>query len=566
MRVLLHVAVLSLVVALLGTNPARAWDEVQPAVAREAGDCVSWSPNRVDCFSRSPSGSLTWVYRDHGKWSAPQDLGGKLAAPPSCVARGPGGINCFAISAKGVLATIYLNGAKWGAWASLGGELKPSRVACLSHARDRIVCFARGNTDQLMSRRWNGGKAWEPWRDLGGALSADPECIVVGLAGAACFGRSATGELVAFLPDATGKSGGWTTLGGRIEGKPSCVRLKSGDAACAAQSRSGRLHVWRGMPVFAQNPGLVTSTDDEVTTEPACALEGSTLVCFTRNSRRQLVRRSLGTGADTSHDGVLLAPQMAAITCLSIGEASVGCALTDADRKLHFAANQDLQAGGIAEADTPPPAGTGGPESLEGPWYLSNLGTGGMCRIQLSDELAFGAKRLRAGPRCRIVDLPSRPAQWDEDGDELLFLRADGGIILRLHATQDGRWIGARNDTSFLMTRGVPEETNGLTTSPPNGDAQNEPAAAELFGRWRVVADGVGELCTIRLTNARVDAGFAARWDPDCDRRFDGIRYWAESGAALVFVGQGNVILARFDSAGPGAWRSRALGGLTLTR
>ena len=165
MRKLLHAAVLSLAAALSGAVATQAWDEIQPAVAREAGDCVTWSANRIDCFSRSPSGSLTWIYRDHGRWSAPQDLGGKLAAAPSCVARGPGGINCFAISAKGVLATIYLNGTKWGAWASLGGTLKPSRVSCLSHARDRIVCFARGRTDQLMTRRWNGGKAWEPWRD-----------------------------------------------------------------------------------------------------------------------------------------------------------------------------------------------------------------------------------------------------------------------------------------------------------------------------------------------------------------------------------------------------------------
>jgi hypothetical protein len=564
MRVLLHVAVLSLAVVLAWAAPAHAWDEVQPAVAREAGDCVSWSQNRIDCFSRSASGSLTWVYRDHGKWSAPQDLGGKLAAAPSCVARGPGGINCFAISAKGVLATIYLNGKIWGAWASLGGELKPSRVACLSHARDRIVCFARGRRDQLMTRRWNGGKAWEPWRDLGGKLSADPECIIVGAAGAACFGRSATGELVAFLPDAAGKSGGWTTLGGRIEGKPSCVRLKSGEAACAAQSRSSRLHMWRGMPVFAQNPGLVTSTDDEVTAEPACALQASTLVCFTRNGRRQLVRRSLGTGADRSNDGVLPAPQTAAIACLSIGEGGIGCALTDADRKLHFAADQALQAGGVAEPEGPP--GSENAANMEGLWYLSNLGTGGMCRVHLSGDLAFGAKRLRAGPRCRTVDLPSRPAQWEQDENELLFLGADGRILLRFHTTQADRWISARNNTSFLMTREPPEEASDLMASAANADIPNEPAAAELFGPWRVVADGVGELCTIRLTNARVDAGFAARWDPDCDQRFAGIRYWTESGAALVFVGQGNVVLARFDSAGPGSWRSQALGGLTLTR
>jgi hypothetical protein len=563
MRVLLHVALLSLAAAAAWAKPAWAWDEIQPAVAREAGDCVSWSPNRVDCFSRSPSGSLTWIHRDHGKWSTPQDLGGKLAAAPSCITRGPGGINCFAISAKGVLATIYLNGTKWGAWASLGGELKPSRVACLSHARDRIVCFARGRTNQLMTRRWSGGKAWEPWSDLGGALSADPDCIIVGLTGAACFGRGAAGELVAFLPEAAGKSGGWTTLGGRIEGKPSCVRLKSGEVACAAQSRSGRLHMWRGVAVFGQAPGIVTSTDDEVTAEPACALQASTLTCFTRNPRRQLVRLSLGAGADTSHDGLLPAPQTVAITCLSIGEGGMGCALTDADGKLHFAADQNLRAGGVAEAEAPR---TGEHQStLEGLWYLSNLATGGMCRIHLSGDLAFGAKRLRAGPRCRTVDLPSRPAQWEEEGRELVFLSADSGVVLRFQTAQAGRWISPRRDTSFLLTRDPPEPASDLIVSAARADDQDEPAA-ELFGAWRVASDDLGELCTIRLTSARVGPGFAARWGADCDDRFAGVRYWTESGAALVLVGQGNVIVARFDSAGPDSWRSQALGGLTLTR
>jgi len=563
MRVLLHVALLSLAVAASWANPARAWDEVQPAVAREAGDCVSWSQNRIDCFARSPTGSLTWIHRDHGKWSAPQDLGGKLAAAPSCVTRGPGGINCFAISAKGVLATIYLNGTKWGAWASLGGELKPSRVACLSHARDRIVCFARGRANQLMTRRWAGAKTWEPWSDLGGALTADPDCVIVGLTGAACFGRGAGGELVAFLPEAAGKSGGWTTLGGRIEGKPSCVRLKSGDVACAAQSRSGRLHMWRGVPVYGQSPGIITSTDDEVTAEPACALQAATLICFTRNPRRQLVRLSPGAGADTSHDGMLPAPQAAGITCLSVGENSMGCALTDADGKLHFAANENLQAGGRTEAE--PPRTGAGAGNAEGLWYLSNLATGGMCRVHLSGDLAFGAKRLRAGPRCRTVDLPTRPAQWDEEGQELVFLTADSGVVLRFQTAQGGRWISPRRDTSFLLTRDPPEEASDLMASAARSDDEDN-AAAELFGSWRLAADGEGELCTIRLTDTRAGAGFAASFGPDCDPRFAGVRYWAESGAALVFVGQGNVIVARFDSAGPGNWRSQALGGLTLTR
>lgn len=549
---LLRAAVLSLIAALAVASTAVAWDEIQSAVTRDAGECVSWSPNRVDCFARTASGSLSWTYRENGAWSAPRDLGGKLASAPSCVVRGPGGINCFATSAKGVLATIYLNGATWGKWASLGGELKPTRVSCVTLGRDRIVCFARGRADQLMSRRWGGGKTWEAWRDLGGALGGDPECILVGSASAACFVRGASGELVAFLPDATGRSGGWTTLGGLIEGKPSCVRLRSGEAACAAQSRSSRLQVWRGMPLFAASAGLNTSIDDTVTGEPACALQGATLVCFTRNARRQLVRHTFAA-ADATHDAVLDAPQVTAITCLSVGE-GIGCALTDAAHKLQFAADQDLETGG----------GVGGPatasvdESVEGSWYLSNLDNGGACRVQLAAESLFGAKLLRTGPRCRVLELPARPAQWDQTGDELLFFSADGRTLLRFHSTEPNRWVTSNRAMAFALTR---EPPNDADLAPDGG----EPPSG-VSGAWRVFGDGEGELCTIRLTNARVDAGFAARWDPDCDDHFAGVRYWTETGGGLVLVGQGNVVVARFDSAGPNAWHSPALGGLLLKR
>jgi hypothetical protein len=552
---LLRVALFSVAALLAVTGGAKAWDEIQPAVTRDAAECVSWSANRIDCFARTPSGSLSWVYRENGKWSAPHDLGGKLAAAPSCVVRGPGGINCFATSAKGVLATIYLNGSTWGKWASLGGELKVSRVSCVNLGRDRIVCFARGRADQLVSRRWFGGQTWEPWRDLGGALGGDPECVLVGGASAACFVRSAAGELVAFLPDAAGRSGGWTTLGGRVEGKPSCVRLKSGEAACAIQSRSSRLQMWRGMPIFGENTGLITSIDDTVTVEPACALQGATLVCFTRNSRRQLVRHVWGEG-DPSRDVVNDAPQVAAIGCVSVGE-NMGCALTDAAHKLQFAAIQDLA------ATTPQPAPAAVvDENVEGPWYLANLANGGVCRVHLAAESLFGAKLLRAGPRCRVVDLPARLAQWDQSEGGLTFFSEDGRILLRFHSPEPGRWMSAGRDGAYQLSREPPgDRSDRGEGGPPPEDMD------ELSGAWRVIADDRGEICTVRLTTARVDEGFAVRWDdPACDDRFAGIRYWAETGTAFVLVGRDNVLVARFDSAGPGVWHSPALGGLTLKR
>lgn len=542
--------------------PARAWDEIQSIVAKDAAECVSWAPDRIDCLTRTVSGSLTWTYRANGQWSVPRDLGGKLAAAPSCIVRGPGGINCFATSAKGVLATINLNGRKWSDWSSLGGNLKPSRASCVALGRDRIACFARSRTDTLAMRKWSGGKTWEPWRDLGGALSEDPECILVGGGNAACFGRGAAGELVAFLPEAAGRSGGWTTLGGRIEGKPSCVRLNSGEAACAAQSRSGRLHIWRGMPVFADTPGVTASIEEAVVGEPACAQIGGEFVCFARNLRRQLVRRSVGADEDGSRDGVLDAPPVAAVNCLSLAD-DVACLLTDGDRKLHFALGADLVPAASGQPVAITPAIEVGPP--DGTWFLTNVQTGRTCRVILAGEALFGTKRLRAGPVCRVVGLPARPTHWDKERGELLFLATDGRIVLRFRPTQAGRWISPRRDQAFLLSR-EPVDANvtaELTANPPPPSGR-EPS--EMFGPWRVVDDRAGPLCTLQLTNQRHDDGYAIRWEPGCEDRLAPVRYWTESGPALVLIGHNNVVVARFEAAGPGAWRSQALGGLTLER
>jgi len=553
-RILRIALLLFLSVAVCGG--ARAWDEILSDAAKEPAECVSWSKSRIDCFTRTASGSLSWVSSDHGKWSAPRDLGGKLAAKPSCVIRGPGGINCFATTAKGVLATIYLNGTTWSKWSSLGGDLLPSRPSCVGLARDRIVCFARGRDRRLMARKWSGGRKWEPWRDLGGALSADPDCIGVNSFSAACFGRSAHGELVAYLTDPGGKKGGWANLGGRIEGKPSCVKLVSGEAACAAQSRSGRLHMWRGMPLFDQNPGIVTSIDETVADEPACALQAGTHVCFTADNRRRLVRRSFGSGADTSHDGTLDAPPTVAAACLSFGSAGLGCVVTDADRNVQFAADKDLEVGATDESD----AG----DAAKGAWHLSNLETGDTCRLMLSPDRAFGERRLRAGPRCRKLGLPMRAAQWRQDGDELAFSTADGRVVLRFRSTETGRWVAPQRDATLLLTREPPEQLAEVKTAAA-ANAETDQSSG-MTGAWRVFGDDRGYLCTVKLANARIGDGYALRLDPECEDRFSQVRYWTESGPALVFVGPANVVVARFDSAGPGAWRSQGLGGLTLKR
>jgi Protease inhibitor Inh len=556
-RIKIVLAMLVLAGALSGT--ARAWDQISPSVAREAAECVSWAPGRIDCFTRTQSGSLSWFAQFNGTWSGPGDLGGALAAAPSCVARGPGGLHCFAISAKGVLATISLNGNVWSKWSSLGGDLLPSRPSCVTLARDRIACFARARQGQLMMRRWMGGKKWDPWRNLGGAFSADPDCLAVNSEGAACFGRSMNGELIAYMPDPTGRQGDWAALGGRIEGRPTCVRLRTGDAACVAKSRSGRLHMWRGIPSNARSAGITTSSDDVTMDEPSCALVGGDLVCFYRNAQQRLVRRGMGNSVDSSRDGILNAPPVAALACLSFAPDKIGCLITDAEQRLQFAAGPKLEAGSASN-----PA-TAADEQAGGEWYLSNLQNGRACRVELLPDLAYGGKRLRIRQACNRVGLPARPAQWDQDENELLFLTADGRSLVRFHSTRAGRWISPRREAAFLLTREPPEQTGEASTlvdAPP----ANTASRTDESGAWRVVVDGAGILCAIRLSDARAGPGFAAHLDPACGTRISGVRYWSKSGSALVFVGAGEIVIARFEPAGPGKWRARDLGGLTLIR
>lgn len=560
----LRVAALSAALtAVVGFAPAaRAWDQFHASAAKEAPECVSWTAERVDCLARSSSGRLSWSYSLDGKWSTPRDLGGALAGPPSCVVRGPRGINCFVVSAKGMLATIALNGAAWGKWGSLGGQLLPSRASCVGLGRDRISCFARGRRGELVQRTWSGGKTWDAWRNLGGALTTDPECIVAGGARAACFGRSSSGELVAFLPDTSGRSGGWTTLGARIEGKPSCVRLRSGESACVAQGLSGRLQIWRGMAGYGAGAGIATSSDDVTVDEPGCALQGRALVCFTRTAQRQLVRRTVGAGADTSRDGILASPAVAAVQCLSLGNDGLGCVVADASGRLHFASGQALEAGTIAEPST------AADEEAGGAWFLTNLHTGAMCRAHLSGE---GAKRLRLGPRCRLLGLPGSPSQWDQAESTLLFLDGDGQAVLRFHSTQTGRWISPRRAEAFLLSREPPEGLNETSTpSPPpstdDGVGGAPDMAMEMAGPWRVFADGRGFVCTLQLTEEPERKGLAALFDDACRAVFPPVAYWMDSGPAMLFVGPDVSVVARFDAIESGRWRAESLGGLTLTR
>ncbi len=454
MRVRLAFAAVVTCGAVIGAAVERAgaWDIIQSGVVLEAPECVSWGAGRVDCFVRLSNGHLNWIIYAQGTWSPAQDLGGDLPVPVSCVIRGPGGINCFAPSAKGVLAEIHLNGTKWSAWASLGGELAVGRASCVALGRDHIACFARGRRGQLMSRSWDGGAAWNEWRDLGGAFSGDPSCVALG-ARVACYGRGPSGQLVAYLPNDAGNAGAWVTYGGQVEGRPSCNALNATDVACAVRGAGQRLLLLRGTAIAGQASGKLVTSGDQATSDPACVASATGLTCFVRDSNRRLLRRTIAANGDMS-DGRKLedAPESMGVTCLSIQNGAFACLVVDTERRLQFAIGGDLNGSQAAVSDA-----SGADESPVGNWYLSSLETNALCHVQLFADEEGGAKRLTFGRDC--VDLPgvSRASLWEADEDLLQFMTPRGRPVVRFRLTRSGRWISPMPRMPYMLSRDRPE-------------------------------------------------------------------------------------------------------------
>ena len=131
----------------------------------EQPDCVSWGPDRIDCFARgtdAPCGTA-------GGMATPGAAGKASAvsswSSPNASAGAPNRIDCFARGTDRAMYHRWWDGSAWGGWESLGGIIL-EQPSCVSWGPDRIDCFARG-TDRAMWHRWWDGNAWGGWENLG---------------------------------------------------------------------------------------------------------------------------------------------------------------------------------------------------------------------------------------------------------------------------------------------------------------------------------------------------------------------------------------------------------------
>jgi hypothetical protein len=211
-------------------------------ITLEEPSCVSWGPNRIDCFARSTDAAMYHRWWNGSSWGGWENLGGVILEAPDCVSWGPNRIDCFARGTNQAMFHRWWNGSSWGGWENLGGVIldKPN---CVSWGPNRIDCFARG-TNAAMYHRWWNGASWGGWENLGGVILEEPNCVSWGPNRIDCFARGTNAAM--FHRWWNGSNwGGWDSLGGEILDRPECVSWSEGRLDCFARGTNRALfHRW----------------------------------------------------------------------------------------------------------------------------------------------------------------------------------------------------------------------------------------------------------------------------------------------------------------------------------
>jgi hypothetical protein len=222
--------------------------------------CVSWGPNRIDCFARGTDFAMwhRWwnggALSTGGGWRGWETLGGNIWSAPECVSWGVDRIDCFALGSDNLMWHRWWRaGPSWGEWERPGTGQTPleGNISCTtwSAGGNRIDCFAlsRGRTRNLMHVAWD-GRAWRAWESLGSVppngIGTWPNCISRMVNRIDCF-VTAT-NLVAWRRQWNGSRWlNWENLGGRILGSPKCVAYSEIRIDCFAVGGDRTLqHRW----------------------------------------------------------------------------------------------------------------------------------------------------------------------------------------------------------------------------------------------------------------------------------------------------------------------------------
>ena len=141
---------------------------MSPSAGLDGFAAVARTDGRLDRFWVGPERNLLHAAFRDGAWTAPEDLGGKLASLPAVTAWGDEPMEVFAIFDDGALWDRYWDGGTWHPWESLGGELQAGATpAAAAVGPDRLDVLALGRDGRAWQRWWDGTQ-WVPWRAVPG--------------------------------------------------------------------------------------------------------------------------------------------------------------------------------------------------------------------------------------------------------------------------------------------------------------------------------------------------------------------------------------------------------------
>jgi alpha-galactosidase len=164
-----------------GTDPARSRDLAGPVGGRILGQPAAYASagGRIDVFVR---GTDDHAYRrvfSGGRWSAWQDLGGRLTDAPTVAFTDPAH---WTLVARGADGRVMQRGPS-SAWSSLGtpGD-RPvyGRPSAVVDAAGRVHVAVRTAADDVWTIARDVSGQWSGWTSLGGTVSGSPTLVAVG--------------------------------------------------------------------------------------------------------------------------------------------------------------------------------------------------------------------------------------------------------------------------------------------------------------------------------------------------------------------------------------------------
>jgi hypothetical protein len=149
--------------------------------------CISWGPNRIDCFVLGSDHAMHQKAWDGQNWSGWRNLGRPpddvtLLYRATCVSWGPNRIDCFVLGGDNSMHQIAWDGQNWSGWRNLG---RPDRLlhtppTCVSWGPNRIDCFGPDSLNSAMHQKAWDGQNWSGWRNLDGPPGVtffQPTCV-----------------------------------------------------------------------------------------------------------------------------------------------------------------------------------------------------------------------------------------------------------------------------------------------------------------------------------------------------------------------------------------------------